>query len=106
MTGKITLIVNDQGKPKSVIINIRKYNAMMRDLEEYALIKAYDKAKSTGGKDLDYKTVVSELLEKFNSPGEKHKSRMKMPVRKQTSRSSKPVTRELSFKVIVADEEN
>jgi len=55
------MIVNEDGKPVSVILSISTYKTILDELEELEEIRAYDKAKKTADKILPFE----EALDKF-----------------------------------------
>jgi len=55
------MIVNENGKPVSVILSISTYKKILDDLEELEEIRAYDKAK----KSTDEVLPFEEALDKF-----------------------------------------
>jgi len=64
MHKKRKYIINTKGKPVEVIMSVKEYEALMDDLEELALIRAYDKAKAEGGEIIDYKQAMEEIKAK------------------------------------------
>ena len=55
------MIVNEDGKPVSVILSISTYKKILDDLEELEEIRAYDKAKKSNDEILPFE----EALDKF-----------------------------------------
>ncbi|PNE20290.1 Phd_YefM [Mesotoga sp. Brook.08.YT.4.2.5.1] len=55
------MIVNEDGKPVSVILSISTYKKILDELEELEEIRAYDKAKKSTDKILPFE----EALDKF-----------------------------------------
>ncbi|HON29370.1 MAG TPA: hypothetical protein P5539_16820 [Mesotoga sp.] len=55
------MIVNEDGKPVSVILSISTYKKILDDLEELEEIRAYDKAKKSTDEILPFE----EALDKF-----------------------------------------
>jgi PHD/YefM family antitoxin component YafN of YafNO toxin-antitoxin module len=55
------MIVNEDGKPVSVILSISTYKKILDELEELEEIRAYDKAKKSADEILPFE----EALDKF-----------------------------------------
>jgi PHD/YefM family antitoxin component YafN of YafNO toxin-antitoxin module len=55
------MIVNEDGKPVSVILSISTYKKILDELEELEEIRAYDKAKKSNDEILPFE----EALDKF-----------------------------------------
>ena len=55
------MIVNEDGKPVSVILSISTYKKILDELEELEEIRAYDKAKKSTDEILPFE----EALDKF-----------------------------------------
>lgn len=54
-------VVDSKGKPVSVIVGVREYRQMLRDLEERESIKAYDRAKASGGETVPFDQAFEEI---------------------------------------------
>jgi len=57
------IVVNNRGKPVSVILSIDKYREMLKALEELEEIRAYDKAKKSKDKILAFEDVLKDIEE-------------------------------------------
>jgi len=56
-------VVDANGKPTGVIVSLRQYRAMLRDLEELESIRAYDRAKAAGDEAVPFEQAVREIEE-------------------------------------------
>jgi len=61
---KCKYIVDENGKKVGVVLSIKKYQAMLRKLEDLDDEVAYDKAKSKKGRVLDFNEVIKKLEKK------------------------------------------
>jgi PHD/YefM family antitoxin component YafN of YafNO toxin-antitoxin module len=54
-------VVDSKGRPVSVIVAVREYRQMLRDLEELESIKAYDRAKASGDEAVTFDQAFEEI---------------------------------------------
>lgn len=54
-------IVDQEGKPVSVIIDIDVYREMLEEMEELAAIRAYDAAKASKEEVIPFEQAVEEI---------------------------------------------
>lgn len=60
-TGKPRFIVDDLGRKRAVILDIGEHKKLIEELEELEAIRAYDAAKSAGGKAIGFEQAVAEI---------------------------------------------
>lgn len=61
MTIQERYLVDEQGKPVAVLIDIEVYRHMLEALEEMEAIRAYDEAKSSGEHPIPMEQAFKEL---------------------------------------------
>lgn len=54
-------VVDKKGKPVSVLLDIRTYHKILRELEELETIRAYDTAKASGDAAVPFERAVAEI---------------------------------------------
>jgi len=54
-------VVDEEGNPVSVLLDIRDYRKILEDLEELAAIRAYDAAKTSGDEAISFEQAVEEI---------------------------------------------
>jgi len=54
-------VVDEEGNPVSVLLDIRDYRKILEDLEELAAIRAYDAAKTSGDEAIPFEQAVEEI---------------------------------------------
>ena len=54
-------VVDKQGKPVSVLLNMRAYRKILDELEELAAIRAYDAAKASKDKSIPFEQAIAEI---------------------------------------------
>jgi hypothetical protein len=54
-------IINLNGKKVGVFLTLAEYRTILHDLEDYALIKAYDEAKAEAGEIIRFEQAVREI---------------------------------------------
>ena len=54
-------VVDKQGKPVSVLLNMRAYHKILDELEELAAIRAYDAAKASKEKSIPFEQAIAEI---------------------------------------------
>ena len=57
-------VMNKQGKPMGVLINIKEYRRLMKEVEELAAIRAYDEAKASKDEIIPFSQVIDEIERK------------------------------------------
>lgn len=55
------LIVDEKGKPVSVILSVSTYKRLLDSLEELEEIRAYDRAKNSADEVLPFEQALSEF---------------------------------------------
>ena len=55
------VIVDSKGNAKEVVMSIKDYRAMLRDLEELESIRAYDRVKSRNDEVIPFDDAVREI---------------------------------------------
>ena len=58
---KPSFIVDENGDKESVILSFKEYSDILDELEELEAIKAYDKAKASNEKSLDFQDVIRNI---------------------------------------------
>jgi len=54
-------VVNSRGKAVGIILGVREYRRMLRDLEELESIRAYDRAKASGDEAIPLDRALEEI---------------------------------------------
>lgn len=57
-------VVDDKGKAVSVLLDIKAYGKILAELEELESIRAYDAAKASGEKPVDFERALAGSAEK------------------------------------------
>ena len=55
-------VVDDKGKVVSVLLDIRAYGKLLAELEELEAIRAYDAAKASGEKPLNFYRALAGIV--------------------------------------------
>jgi hypothetical protein len=58
---KENYVVDDQGNPIGVVLDIADYRNLLEELEELESIRAYDAAKSSGDEAIPFEQAVAEI---------------------------------------------
>ena len=58
---KENYVIDDQGNPIGVVLDIADYRKLLEDLEELEPIRAYDAAKASGNEAIPFEQAVSEI---------------------------------------------
>ncbi|MDO8589421.1 MAG: hypothetical protein Q7T82_20555 [Armatimonadota bacterium] len=58
---KQRFITDSTGRQVGVILNVREYRRMLRDLEELESIRTYDRAKASGDEALPLEQALEEI---------------------------------------------
>jgi PHD/YefM family antitoxin component YafN of YafNO toxin-antitoxin module len=58
------VIVDSKGNPKDIVMSIRDYRALLKDLEELESIRAYDKAKAVDDDVIPFEDAIKEIEDK------------------------------------------
>ena len=58
---KENYVVDAQGNPISVVLDIADYRKLLEELEELESIRAYDAAKASGDETISFEQAVSEI---------------------------------------------
>jgi hypothetical protein len=58
---KENYVVDKQGNPIGVVLDIADYRKLLEELEELESIRAYDTAKADGGEIIPFEQAVSEI---------------------------------------------
>lgn len=58
---KENYVIDDQGNPIGVVLDIADYRKLLEDLEELESIRAYDAAKASGNEAIPFEQAVSEI---------------------------------------------
>lgn len=54
-------VVDERGKPVSVLLDIKAYRKLMAELEELEAIRSYDAAKASCDEAIPFKQAVQEI---------------------------------------------
>lgn len=54
-------VVNEKGKPVSVLLDIRSYRKLLEDLDELETIRAYDAAKASLDEAIPFEQAMREI---------------------------------------------
>jgi PHD/YefM family antitoxin component YafN of YafNO toxin-antitoxin module len=54
-------VVDEKGNRVGVILDIRDFERMLEELEELESIRAYDRAKASGGEAVPFEQAVEEI---------------------------------------------
>ena len=54
-------ITNEKGRRVGVILDMRAYQRMLAELEEYECIKAYDEAMASGDEAIPFEQAIEEI---------------------------------------------
>lgn len=54
-------VVDERGNRTAVLIDVKRYIELIEAQEELEAIRAYDEAKSSGGKAMPFSQAVSEI---------------------------------------------
>lgn len=60
-------LLDDAQKPKSVVLPIAEWEAVLAELEELEDIRAYDAAKSSAGESIPFEQAVREIREDYGA---------------------------------------
>ena len=60
-TPKTRYVVDDQGQPSAVLLDIDEYRRLLDDLEELEAIRAYDAAKDAGDEAIPFDQALGEI---------------------------------------------
>jgi len=58
---KENYVVDDQGNPIGVVLDIADYRKLLEELEELESIRAYDAAKASGDEAIPFAQAVAEI---------------------------------------------
>jgi PHD/YefM family antitoxin component YafN of YafNO toxin-antitoxin module len=58
---KENYVVDEQGNPIGVVLDIADYRNLLEELEELESIRAYDAAKASGDEEIPFKQAVAEI---------------------------------------------
>ena len=58
---KENYVVDEQGNPIGVVLDIADYRKLLEELEELESIRAYDAAKASGDEAIPFEQAVSEI---------------------------------------------
>lgn len=58
---KENYVIDDQGNPIGVVLDIADYRKLLEELEELESIRAYDAAKDCGGEAIPFEQAVLEI---------------------------------------------
>lgn len=58
---KENYVVDDQGNPIGVVLDIADYRKLLEELEELESIRAYDAAKASGNEAIPFAQAVAEI---------------------------------------------
>jgi hypothetical protein len=58
---KENYVVDDQGNPIGVVLDIADYRKLLEELEELESIRAYDAAKASGDEAIPFEQAVAEI---------------------------------------------
>lgn len=54
-------VVDDEGKPVGVFLDIEDYRKLLEELEELDSIRAFDRAKASGEKSIPFDQAIAEI---------------------------------------------
>ena len=57
----VRYVVDEQGNPSAVLLDIEEYRAILEELEELEAIRAYDAAKATGDPAIPFEQATREI---------------------------------------------
>ena len=58
---KENYVIDEQGNPIGVVLDIVDYRKLLEELEELESIRAYDAAKASGDKAIPFEQAVAEI---------------------------------------------
>ena len=58
---KENYVIDEQGNPIGVVLDIADYRKLLEELEELESIRAYDAAKASGDKEITFEQAISEI---------------------------------------------
>ena len=58
---KENYVVDEQGNPIGVVLDIADYRKLLEELEELESIRAYDAAKASGDEAIPFEQAVAEI---------------------------------------------
>ena len=58
---KENYVVDEQGNPIGVVLDIADYRKLLEELEELEAIRAYDAAKASGDEAIPFEQAVAEI---------------------------------------------
>jgi hypothetical protein len=58
---KENYVIDQQGNPIGVVLDIADYRKLLEDLEELESIRAYDAAKASGDEAIPFEQAISEI---------------------------------------------
>jgi hypothetical protein len=58
---KENYVVDEQGNPIGVVLDIADYRKLLEELEELESIRAYDAAKASGDEEIPFEQAVAEI---------------------------------------------
>ena len=58
---KENYVIDDQGNPIGVVLDIADYRKLLEELEELESIRAYDAAKASGDEAIPFEQAVAEI---------------------------------------------
>ena len=64
MIVKDRYVVNEKGDRIGILIDLNEYHKILEELEELASIRAYDKAKTSGGEAIPFEKAIEEIERK------------------------------------------
>ena len=59
--GRGKFVVDEEGKPVSVLLAIKAYRRILKDLEELDAIRAYDAAKASRDEVIPFEKAIQEI---------------------------------------------
>ena len=58
---KENYVVDEQGNPIGVVLDIADYRKLLEELEELESIRSYDAAKASGDEEIPFEQAVAEI---------------------------------------------
>lgn len=58
---KENYVIDEQGNPIGVVLDIADYRKLLEELEELESIRAYDAAKASGDEAIPFEQAISEI---------------------------------------------
>jgi PHD/YefM family antitoxin component YafN of YafNO toxin-antitoxin module len=58
---KENYVIDDQGNPIGVVLDIADYRKLLEELEELESIRAYDAAKASGDEAIPFEQAIAEI---------------------------------------------